>query len=160
MADYPVPSNGQRFWPGLGGPVQVVQAPDGKSWEPVFGAVLPSPGEINVVGPNAGITLVPGASWSKDITGMLGHRNVALFTDFSGLSSSEKINGDLQYKATSMQNPQTAWIAGVTSMQSYNLNTLSVNNTAMVTDVVQVHLAADSANTTNVTINQVVLGVA
>lgn len=120
-------------------------------------ASLPSPGEVLLVGPSAGISIAAGATYTSPAYNALGMRGVAYFTDLALYPN--QVTSNLSAYTSLLTNPQPIFICGNTTAQNWNPTGASFSMTGIPTNTVKVSLSADSANTAAVTINGISLGV-
>lgn len=119
-------------------------------------APLPSPGEKLLVGPSAGISIPPGASYSTPTFNAIGNRMVGYFMDAS-LSSTATLSSTLVALSSLLANNQNMYIVGA-SQETYNSNSWT-NSSAIMTAKYAVTFNAASGNTTDATLNGVSVGI-
>ena len=119
---------------------------------------LPSPGEVLLIGPNAGISLAAGTSYQSPKYNPLGNRMVGYFTDISGfVSSSGLASSSLNAYSSLLASESSAYVTGGSAV-NYNISSWT-DMSAILTKAYNVTVSAPSANTVTLTINGISLGI-
>ncbi len=128
---------------------------------PVPLGVLPSLGEVLLVGPSANISLAAGATYNSPSINLLGNRTMIGFQDVSGLGTSTAQSW-IYVATTKLTNKQVYTYASSGSYQGFNpvLNNTNGGNSGIYTSDVYYSIEADASNTAALTINGISLGVA
>ena len=128
---------------------------------PVPLGILPSLGEVLLVGPNAGISLAAGATYNTPSINLLGNRTMIGFQDVSGLGSNT-VQSWIYIATTKLTNKQVYTYCSSGGYQGYNpvLTNGGGSNGGIYTSNVYYTLEANASNTAAVTVNGISLGVA
>lgn len=125
-------------------------------------APLPSPGEILLIGPNAGVSVAAGTTYITPSVNLLGQRGLVGFMDVSGLSGTTVVMSvSILMKTSLLKNSQFYTYASSNSI-AYNavLYNGGGGSSRIFTKDTCMSFAAPSTNTAAFTINGASLGVA
>jgi hypothetical protein len=125
--------------------------------------ILPSPGEVLVVGPNAAISVAPGITYNSPYMNLVGNRDFVTFTDVSGLSGTSATMILNTLIKTSLLTNQQYYTYATSGSSPIAFNPVLQNsgggNSGIYTPLLMVQIVATSSNTTDFTINGIELGV-